>query len=262
MVSVRVGVGCKVFDVRNNRDIVAFTCFFTTIACSVVAGSTLVMFGPQVEAGVMIWAVSNAFVLTAVLTAIGARHFKRTYDLSERLKTLVRQDMLTGTSSREHFFRTLQQDPTARGVVVMLDLDHFKMVNDTFGHLGGDMALQRVGKILRRMIRSGDVVCRFGGEEFVVFLREASVADAQDLAQRIRARIADQKIVVDGQQIRVTASFGIAMTDAAGELEKALRLADAALYAAKARGRNCVVTSDETLVAAAAAHQPRLTLLS
>lgn len=254
--------GWHVFDVRNNRDIVVFTCVFVAISCGFVAVSTLIMFGPDVEARVMIWALGNAFVLTGVLTAVGARHFKRTYDLSERLKTLVRQDMLTGTSSRDHFFRSLALEPGARGVIVMLDLDHFKSVNDTFGHLGGDMALQRVGKVLRRMIRADDIVCRFGGEEFVLFLRGASMADAEDLAERIRARIAEQKIMVDGQQVRITASFGIAPTDSTGEIEEALRSADSALYAAKARGRNCVVTSKDTVLAAAATLHPRMTLFS
>lgn len=250
------------FDVRNNWDVFVFTCLFVVIACAAVSGSYLVVFSAEFDRRVLVWAIANAFFLTSALTAFGASHFKRTYDLSERLKTLVRQDMLTGTSSRDHFFRTLALEPGARGVVVMLDLDHFKSVNDTYGHLGGDMALQRVGKVLRRMIRANDIVCRFGGEEFVLFLRDATMEDAEDLADRIRERIADQKIVMDGQQVRITASFGIAPTESAGEIEAALRRADTALYAAKARGRNCVVTSTDAVLAAAAAIQPRMTLFS
>jgi len=122
---------------------------------------------------------------------------------------------------------------------ILLDLDHFKQVNDTFGHEEGDAVLASVGDVLSSTVRTSDFVGRSGGEEFVALLPETSAAGALEVAEKLRAAIAAVKLTRVDRAI--TASFGVAVhPDAAGDAETLLRLADRALYAAKGAGRNRV----------------------
>ena len=121
----------------------------------------------------------------------------------------------------------------------MLDLDHFKQVNDQRGHAVGDQVLASVGAALRGVLRSRDFAGRNGGEEFAVLLPDTDVAAALEIAERIRAAIAE--ISVPGTDVSVTASIGVAgFPDHASTLDRLERLADAALYVAKRQGRNRV----------------------
>lgn len=126
--------------------------------------------------------------------------------------------------------------------VALVDIDHFKTVNDTYGHLAGDMALRAVADAIREQLRSYDVAGRFGGEEFVVLLPHAGEADAMAIAERLRTHIAGMVIAVDpdqGTSITLTVSVGVAALDGtARELTDLLAAADSALYYAKENGRN------------------------
>ncbi len=129
----------------------------------------------------------------------------------------------------------------------MFDIDHFKKVNDTYGHLAGDRVLVAVAAAARRALREGDVLVRYGGEEFVAVLPGASLDDAAQIAERIRHACADLEIQDAGAAIRVTLSAGVTswpMIPAKEELE-VVRRADEALYAAKNAGRNRVVRAHE-----------------
>ncbi|MGE4468731.1 MAG: diguanylate cyclase [Desulfovibrio sp.] len=130
--------------------------------------------------------------------------------------------------------------------LLMLDLDHFKQINDTYGHAAGDMVLQEVGHLLQDSIRSCDVASRFGGEEFVLLLPHTSESDAWKLAERIRERIDKRRFRYEGQTIGVTVSIGVSsLTPGTLDQENDLLVrADQALYVAKANGRNSVATSD------------------
>ncbi len=124
----------------------------------------------------------------------------------------------------------------------MLDIDHFKHINDRHGHLAGDAVLREIAAVVRESTRSEDLVCRFGGEEFVVVLPFSDPDLAGERAEQIRSSIASRTTHHDGAAIRVTASIGLAYAPAELRKETALiMLADQALYRAKAEGRNRVV---------------------
>ena len=130
----------------------------------------------------------------------------------------------------------------------MLDIDHFKKFNDTYGHEAGDAVLRETGSFLTRSIRAEDFVCRFGGEEFVVVLPTADLRAAQARAERIRAKLHDLVVMHQGRSVgSITASFGVAALPDHGMTEKdLLQAADAALYSAKREGRDRVVLAETT----------------
>ncbi len=159
------------------------------------------------------------------------------------------RDGLTGLFNR-HFMEIAldremrraerQQKPLA---VLMLDVDHFKQFNDTYGHEAGDTVLREVAETLRLTVRTEDIVCRYGGEEFVVILPEVNGQEAVERADRIRQMVGEVRLRFRAQSLReITISAGVAVyPDNADTLEQLLRLADRALYAAKHQGRNRVV---------------------
>lgn len=144
-------------------------------------------------------------------------------------------DPLTGVLNRRGFERRVGERAT--GGMLMLDLDHFKRVNDTHGHEAGDRVLMAVALAIRSAVRPLDVVARYGGEEFVVFLPNAIGHEAWMVAERVRSTI-ESRVVVAGQ--RVTASIGVAQTRRLRQVSDLLAEADAGTYAAKAAGRNRV----------------------
>jgi diguanylate cyclase (GGDEF)-like protein len=124
----------------------------------------------------------------------------------------------------------------------MLDVDHFKSVNDTYGHLAGDIVLKNLAAMIRSNLREIDIPCRFGGEEFVVTLPETTLQNAAKLAERLRKLIGETRIETENGLVSITISIGVA--EFGGEcqnVEKLLDCADTALYQAKALGRNKVM---------------------
>jgi diguanylate cyclase (GGDEF)-like protein len=171
--------------------------------------------------------------------------------LSERLQGLSATDALTGIANRRTFDERLAIEVARANrygaplSLVMLDLDHFKELNDRFGHLTGDEVLKRVASLVDREKRLGDVVARFGGEEFAAILPHTEPRAARVWAERVRQMIAATEVRSDAGALMVTASFGIA--GAVGQREEPLTLieeADRALYEAKRQGRNRVVGAD------------------
>ena len=132
--------------------------------------------------------------------------------------------------------------------LVLLDLDHFKRINDYYGHHKGDETLIRVSEVLTLLLRESDVVGRFGGEEFILILKNSNLEKAAQVAERCRAAIQQLEIYSDdGQRIHVTASFGIALSSPELRPQQLLSQADKALYQAKASGRNLVKAYNATL---------------
>ena len=128
--------------------------------------------------------------------------------------------------------------------VVMMDIDHFKQFNDTYGHEAGDVVLQALAAHLEALTRQGDIVCRYGGEELLVVLPNVPVGIAAERAESWRAAFAAAPVIYQGQLLHVTFSLGVAAFPQHGDTAEAVfRAADAALYRAKAAGRNCVVVA-------------------
>jgi diguanylate cyclase (GGDEF)-like protein len=160
-----------------------------------------------------------------------------------RLSTL---DALTNVLNRhgiERFVESLQATRVPASVIV-IDIDHFKRVNDQRGHYGGDRVLRKMGEILRTHTRNTDGLGRWGGEEFVLVCPGASLEKAAELAEKLRHRIMDTNFIPE-DPLPITASFGVATARAGQSFEDAFRQADEALYLAKSRGRNCVVAAAE-----------------
>ena len=170
---------------------------------------------------------------------------KRQHDL---LLAMATHDHLTGLSNR-HFMSDALKRKVSHAkrhgeelCIVMADIDHFKEVNDTFGHLMGDEVLKAVAEILQESARKEDIAARFGGEEFVLILDNCKAADAALKAEKLRAQIE----ALHPEGINVTASFGVAAFDATlKDHEELLKRADSALYQAKDEGRNRVIISKE-----------------
>jgi diguanylate cyclase (GGDEF)-like protein len=167
----------------------------------------------------------------------------------QKLEQLTITDSLTGLWNRRHLMERLdtevaraerQNHPLA---AIMLDVDHFKAYNDTHGHMAGDEVLARVAGVLRESVRKVDCAARYGGEEFMVLLPDTSAAAAAEVAERIRERVG----LPSRLGRRVTVSIGVAEYPLHGDSPAALvASADAALYQAKAAGRNRVVTQNGT----------------
>jgi diguanylate cyclase len=154
-------------------------------------------------------------------------------------------DALTGLPNRREFNARLEERMGAwnrrRDVfsLLLLDVDHFKKLNDRYGHLAGDQVLATIGRALRGAIRREDAVARFGGEEFAVLLPSTSLEQAILAAQKVREAVARVSINRGGQQIAVTVSGGLATIESNERIEGLIQRADSALYAAKGAGRNC-----------------------
>ena len=174
---------------------------------------------------------------------------QRNRDLEEarqRVEELLRVDPLTGVANRRRLEEALDAEIEEGGryaapfSVIMVDLDHFKQVNDRYGHVVGDVTLQQAAHALATHVRRVDLVGRFGGEEFLIVSPHTGVADAGRLAERLRAVLEVQEMPFAG---RITASFGVAEWRAGESRAELVGRADAALYRAKEKGRNRVVVS-------------------
>ena len=130
--------------------------------------------------------------------------------------------------------------------VLMIDIDYFKKINDTYGHIGGDVVLKNISECLEDCVRSSDALFRYGGEEFVVILRNTNKIGAELLASRIRQAIESMECRYNNHVIRVTASLGIAILDKNDDRHTFLERADSALYQAKKEGRNRVILNERS----------------
>ena len=131
----------------------------------------------------------------------------------------------------------------------MADIDHFKKVNDRFGHLAGDEVLRQVARLLAECCRDSDLPARFGGEEFVVVAPEINAQAAKDFAERLRTGICARPLDVHGKAVGVTVSLGVADNEGLRSPQELVQAADEALYRAKAAGRNCVMRLETAPVA-------------
>jgi diguanylate cyclase (GGDEF)-like protein len=197
---------------------------------------------------------------------------KRILDLQEELvsaresmRHAATHDSLTGLMNRGEIFSMLERElergrrEHTRVGVILCDIDRFKRVNDTLGHLFGDEALREIGRRLREQLRVYDGVGRYGGEEFLMVLPNCDLPDALMRANQLRESVANTPVVSSGEERLITMSMGVAVSDSGGkqELEALLNRADAGLYAAKEKGRNRVEHFTASAGKAAAARARR-----
>lgn len=163
-----------------------------------------------------------------------------------QLQLLARTDALTGVTNRRHFFELVGPEMERRNryghavAIMILDIDHFKKINDEYGHLAGDHVLRSVAQACRAYLRANDVFARYGGEEFICLIPETDQAGAQEIAERIRRSLETALFRYDGREIRATVSIGLTFVPAGSNLslERIISQADQALYHSKINGRN------------------------
>jgi diguanylate cyclase (GGDEF)-like protein len=163
---------------------------------------------------------------------------------AHELRAAATRDPLTGLANRRQLQVSMHDAAVGRAALVLLDIDHFKRLNDTLGHPAGDDALLHVAGILRRETRSGDVPARVGGEEFALWLPGTTLESASRLAERVRRALESSTWTWQGTPWRLTASFGVAhWGETTQQVDNLMQHADGALYAAKEGGRNRVATA-------------------
>jgi diguanylate cyclase (GGDEF)-like protein len=194
-------------------------------------------------------------VLTAIITVIVAfpiawlflGQSAKVSRLADELREASQTDHLTRLANRREFMVSVgamlaeSQSPDGAGVLLFIDADHFKQINDTYGHGVGDEVLIALGSVIRDSVRHADVAARIGGEEFAVFLHKADPAVAQTVAERIRTHTHHISRTMDLEEVGVTVSIGIARHRKGQGLEDVLRAADRSLYVAKKNGRDRIV---------------------
>ncbi|MDY6331583.1 MAG: diguanylate cyclase [Fibrobacter sp.] len=175
---------------------------------------------------------------------------ERTYELEQankKLDLISRTDELTQLPNRRDMHKTIEKEVERANrfkkafSIIFIDIDHFKDVNDTYGHATGDAVLKSVASTIRSLLRKYDVLARYGGEEFLTLLPETELKDAAHVAERFRKQIENQTIFFGGQEIKVTITLGVAQFDSSQGAEKCIQLADKALYEGKEHGRNKVI---------------------
>lgn len=168
-------------------------------------------------------------------------------DIVERNRIDANMDALTGVLNRRGFNEVIdaaRQSAAGVGAIIAIDLDQFKIINDRFGHAGGDQVLASVAEILRSHCLHFGSVARMGGEEFIIIIKQTHAAAAQSLAETLRVAIGALRLPGFPNDFQITTSIGVAHLHDAEHIEEACRRADVALYVAKSEGRNCVVLSD------------------
>ncbi len=171
---------------------------------------------------------------------------------TERLRDQVHADMLTGLYNYRHFALELAQElertrrsgqPTS---LILIDLDHFKKINDTWGHEVGNQVLRRMGDLVRSSVRRIDIPCRYGGEEFALILPGTQLALAMNVAERLQEEVASAVLDLDGEEVRFSVSMGVTLSVAGqgDSVESFVDRADKLLYEAKRDGRNRICHSE------------------
>ncbi len=184
-------------------------------------------------------------VITAIILYIVNRTIS---SYQKEIEAMATTDKLTGLYNRqalELLFAPLLLDQLRNpdGVsLLLLDIDHFKQINDTYGHLAGDAVLEHLASLLKSRLRETDIICRWGGEEFLILLKRCSIKTASNMAEELRLAIMNNPLSYQKQMLTVTVSIGVTEYKSKNTVEQLIGRADEALYSAKASGRNRVIS--------------------
>lgn len=240
-----------IITVRNGR--IAGRYFLAAALCGMLgaASTTLAVWGWLPFTRLTYHALEFGITLEATLFALALAYQMRHHQqASLHAENLARLDPLTGLHNRRSFFELagpLWSTSERKGrplSLILLDIDHFKQVNDQHGHDAGDRALIETARLLAQACRAGDILARWGGEEFMLLLPETDLAQACALAERMRQSIEARRLHITRDTIALTASFGVAERGDQARLEDLISDADLQLYEAKQKGRNRVCSAD------------------
>jgi diguanylate cyclase (GGDEF)-like protein len=253
----RIRRGLGFINVTNRRSVIKFTLLTTLYSIGLsVGGLFLLAVFTDMDRFRMGLAPSILFPLL-IAPLISYTNLQNTLLLNEatkKIEALSRTDALTGLNNKRFFLELAEREMVIadrynfHASIFVIDLDFFKVVNDTYGHLAGDQVLKEVAQIITQEVRRTDIAGRFGGEELVVFLPHTTCEQALRVAERIRSGVEENVVHFTAHEISVTASIGVTSTESGVKnLGKMIHVADAALYQAKSSGRNRVVSSLDSL---------------
>lgn len=231
--------------IRNRADVALWTLAIVAVSVAVTHFYFVLVVGPALYAPLGCHPLRIAVLLGTVLGGIGCHQIMLGQNRHLALRHITDHDGLTGVLTRARFFADAGALDLSAAAVLMVDVDHFKEVNDTFGHQCGDAVLRRTARLLEASGRRGDLVARYGGEEFVICLPGTGHDEARERAERLRRAIELSAVEFEGEALSVTVSIGLAAGGPGDTLDGLIASADAALLAAKANGRNRVVSERE-----------------
>ncbi len=237
--------------IKTPRDVIVFTISITALS---IVGSELSIALLYIFGGPAAFHVTNAMIFAALVPIIIATPISlwvATMSLKlsvtqGELQHLADTDPLTQLPNRRAFFQAAQDclENQERGgqtcALMVIDADHFKELNDSYGHAAGDQALIAIADVLRENFRASDLICRVGGEEFAILVPDMSLNEAAHLARRVVEKVADSPLLIDNAIIEFSVSCGIADTQSSYDLATLFKTADDAMYVAKRQGRNQV----------------------
>lgn len=227
--------------ITTNREVWLIVLAIDLLAATIVTLAILSLYPAESWRYEITLSLSLVFVIATPTSYFMAQQLKKNHQLASDLQRLVDRDRLTDVATRDFFFNQMAENPDAYGVSLMVDIDKFKEINDTYGHLAGDQVIKCVAQSLHRAVRQNDIVARFGGEEFVVFLQEQNLQTGYAAAEVMRQSIERQTFMFRDLEVRVTVSIGGSIKSACDDIERAIKEADEALYRAKQGGRNQTV---------------------
>lgn len=241
----------SIFRAMVNRFGAVRVSYMVTFGAMIMAAGLMAVMGRWLKGEVIALDIFAATVIVGILAPIisyGFIYLTQQLNVTEqKMRVLATTDGLTGTLNRRYFFERGQNEIERAQryghamSMLILDIDHFKQVNDRFGHQAGDFVLTQLAELADQSIRSTDLLGRYGGEEFIMILPEAGLGNARAVAERLRKKVEDHKFVFDQETIRITISIGVSSLDNPDmAFDDLISRADRSLYAAKDAGRNQV----------------------
>ncbi|MBV1905787.1 MAG: GGDEF domain-containing protein [Pseudomonadales bacterium] len=232
-----------IMKLRSTLIVSGMLLLYTLLCWFALKNGLLIAEGPSALVFLSVWALGFVSVPLAIVMDF-SRRYRELKATLQRLQKLALRDDLTGVNNRRHLMNYLKRQKASvdRGgatfSICYADLDHFKQMNDRYGHVAGDRVLKAFADLATATVRDVDFVARIGGEEFVLVLANASARDSYPVAERLRTRMAELLITTENPEYRVTVSLGIAQYCNEEHIDELLHRADSALYRAK-KVRNC-----------------------
>ncbi|MCX7099234.1 MAG: GGDEF domain-containing protein [Methylococcales bacterium] len=236
----------SLFNVKFNGRLIILTSFCLCLTFITLNVLTVDVVPPSIS-GTFLKMINyvNTMVAFAAIGIITYYFRLASLALEHDLELLAHTDSLTGLLNRRRMQEVLERQKAlflrndSAFTFIIVDIDHFKKINDTYGHFCGDLVLSEAAASMKANLRKGDVLARWGGEEFLILLPDTDIKGAHRVAEHIRATIADKHFVLEGKAVSVTMTFGLAQYEG-NSIDESLKLADNALYEGKEAGRNCV----------------------